>query len=61
MDYISAKEAAELWRISERRVQKRCGIGRIPGAARFVRVWAMPSGTEKPTGGRIKSERQKIK
>jgi len=31
MDYISTKEAAEKWGISERRTQKLCEEGRIPG------------------------------
>jgi len=59
MDYISAREAAELWGITERRVQKLCEDGKIPGSVRFVRVWAIPKGTDKPADGRLKSERKK--
>lgn len=59
MDYISIKEAATKWTISERRVQKLCEDGRIPGVIRFSRVWAIPKNAEKPADGRMKSERKK--
>jgi hypothetical protein len=55
MDYISTKEAAEKWGISERRVQKLCEDNRIPGVIRFSRVWAIPKDTEKPADGRQKN------
>ena len=54
MDYISTKEAAEKWGISERRIQKLCEQNRIPGAVRFVRVWAIPKDADKPKDGRLK-------
>jgi len=54
MDFISAKEAAEKWGISERRIQKLCEQNRIPGAIRFVRVWAIPKDAYKPKDGRLK-------
>ncbi|WP_073081041.1 helix-turn-helix domain-containing protein [Sporobacter termitidis] len=59
MDYIIPKEAAKKWDISERRVQKLCEDGRIPGVIRFSRVWAIPKNAEKPADGRMKSERKK--
>ncbi|GHV18992.1 DNA-binding protein [Clostridia bacterium] len=59
MDYISTKEAAERWGISERRIQKLCEGNRIPGAIRFSRVWAIPRNAEKPIDGRLRSEREK--
>jgi len=40
MDYISTKEAAEKWNVSERRIQKLCEDKRIPGTVRFSHVWA---------------------
>ena len=54
MDYMSTKEAAEKWRISERRIQKLCEENRIEGVIRFSRVWAIPAGAEKPTDARLK-------
>ncbi|MCL2152605.1 MAG: helix-turn-helix domain-containing protein [Oscillospiraceae bacterium] len=57
MDYISTKEAAEKWGISERRIQKLCEDNRIPGAIRFSRVWAIPKDTDKPADARRKINR----
>ena len=55
MDYISCAEAAKKWGISERRVQKLCEVGRIPGAVKFSRVWLIPKDAEKPVDGRRKN------
>jgi hypothetical protein len=61
MDYMTAKQAAELWGLSVRRVQTLCGNGQIPTAARLGRVWAIPKGTPKPLDGRTKAaKREKI-
>jgi len=59
MDYISTKEAAEKWGISERRIQKLCEEKRIPGAIRFSRVWAIPKDAKKPDDSRLKKYRKK--
>lgn len=48
MDYISAKEAAEKWGITPRRVQQYCKDGLIPGAARLGRAWGIPRDAEIP-------------
>lgn len=47
-EYISVKEAAAKWQISERRVQKLCEGGRIEGIERFGRSWMIPKDAEKP-------------
>ena len=60
MEYMSTKEASDKWGISERRIQKLCEEGRILGAIRFSRVWAIPKNAEKPADGRMKSERKKF-
>lgn len=52
MDFISAKETAEKWNISERRVQKLCEIGKIPGTEKFGLVWLIPKDAQKPVDGR---------
>ena len=52
MDYISTAQVAKQWGISERRVQKLCDEGRIEGAMRFSRVWAIPKDAPKPTDPR---------
>lgn len=55
-DYISVKEAAEKWGISERRIQKLCENKRINGVLRFGRSWAIPQNAEKPADERRKSK-----
>jgi hypothetical protein len=55
MDYISIAEAAIKWDITPRRIQVLCAEGRIPGAARLGRAWAIPKDAKKPTDARIKS------
>ena len=42
--YISIREASYRWGVSERRVNQYCAEGRIPGASRFGRSWAIPAG-----------------
>ncbi|MFY9413161.1 MAG: helix-turn-helix domain-containing protein [Tepidanaerobacteraceae bacterium] len=52
MEYLSAKEAAEKWNISRRRVQILCEEGRVPGAFKLSNVWAIPKDAEKPADRR---------
>lgn len=52
-EYCTIKEIAEKWEITTRRVQKMCSDGKIPGAAKFGRDWAIPKDTEKPADGRM--------
>lgn len=47
--YISIREASYKWGVSERRVNQYCSLGRIPGAERFGRSWAIPSDAKKPS------------
>ena len=53
--YRSIKETAELWNISTRRLQILCTEGRIEGAAKLGREWAIPVVAEKPADKRITS------
>ncbi len=48
MKYITIKEAAQKWGISERTVQTLCSAGRVPGAEKFGGSWAVPEHAEKP-------------
>ena len=59
MEYMTAKEAAELWGITTRRVQALLEDNRIPSAKRLGSVWAIPQGTPKPIDGRTKTAKQK--
>lgn len=56
MEYITVREAAENWDITQRWVQKLCEEGRIKGAVRFSRIWMIPKEAEKPADGRRKDE-----
>ena len=47
--YISVKEAAERWDISERQVQRMCVKDMISSVMRFSNTWAIPEDTVKPT------------
>ena len=57
MDYISVKEAAQKWSLSERRIQVLCGEERIDGVLRFGKSYMIPRDAEKPADARIKSGR----
>ena len=48
MDYITVKEAAERWQVSERRVQILCNTDRIKGAYRFGKSYMIPENAEYP-------------
>jgi hypothetical protein len=47
--YMSAKDAAARWDVSERQVQKLCKEGRIAGVTLFADAWAIPEDAPKPT------------
>lgn len=48
MKYLSVKEVAELWNISERSVRNYCASGRLPGAFLTGKTWNIPENAEKP-------------
>lgn len=50
---MTAKEAAKLWGISDRRVAILCKQGRIAGAVKSGNSWTIPINTEKPTDRRM--------
>ena len=54
--YISIREASYRWGVSERRVNQYCAEGRIPGASRFGRSWAIPENAEKPSDPRFQGQ-----
>ena len=55
MDWMTAKEAGELWGITTRRVQVLCDNGQISGATRLGRIWIIPKNAQKPMDGRTKA------
>jgi hypothetical protein len=50
MNLITAKEAAEKWGVTPRRVQGFCNEGRIKGAIRWGRTWMIPAHAVLPKG-----------
>lgn len=61
LSFISAKEAAEKWNISQRRVAILCSENRIDGAMMVGNMWIIPSTAEKPIDKRtIRYEKQNV-
>jgi len=52
MNYISVKDTAKKWGISERRIRVLCSAGRIEGAAKVGRNWSIPRDAIKRVDGR---------
>ena len=57
--YRNIKEASEKWEISPRRIQVLCSEGRIDGASKLGREWAIPIDADKPTDNRVTSGKYK--
>ena len=51
--YMTIKQAAEKWEVTPRRIQKLCVDGRIDGAMKFGRDWAIPADAAKPEDKRV--------
>ena len=61
MDYMTPKEAGDLWGVSERRVQYLCANNQVLGAQRLGgKVWVIPKETPKPVDGRTKAAKQEV-
>lgn len=56
MEYASARETAAEWGVSERRVQRLCAEGRIPGARKVSGSWIVPADAEKPADPRKRAD-----
>lgn len=53
MSYINVKQAAELWKLSDRRIRVFCETGAIPGAKKNGRAWLIPEEAVKPFDKRL--------
>ena len=60
MGYITASQAAQKWKISQRRVQILCAEGRINGVFKLGEVWATPEDAAKPYDSRIKQDKTEL-
>ncbi len=65
MEYMSAREAANKWGISQRRVATLCSENRIGNATMIGNMWIIPASAEKPMDARsiryTKSEGKAVK
>lgn len=52
LQYITAREAAKKWNISQRRVSILCSEKRIPNVAMLGNMWIIPRNAEKPDDAR---------
>lgn len=55
MKYMTAKEAALEWGISDRRVRALCSAGKIEGAVKDGKSYKIPADARKPSDARIRS------
>lgn len=60
MGYITLKQAAELWNISERRIRRLIQENRIDGALKIGNAWNIPEETSKPMDKRYKIEEDRF-
>lgn len=61
LSFMSAKEAAEKWNISQRRVAILCSENRIDGAMMVGNMWIIPSTAEKPVDKRtVRYEKRNV-
>lgn len=53
--FMTVKQVAEKWGLSDRRVRILCAEGKIPGAFQEGRGWKIPMDAAKPSDGRFKA------
>lgn len=55
-DFVkTCKELALIWNVTERSDTKFCNEGKIPGAMKVGKSWAIPDDAKKPVDGRVSS------
>jgi excisionase family DNA binding protein len=59
MDFITTKEAAKKWGITDRMVIYYCSSDRIIGAVKLGNLWLIPKDANKPMDGRSKESKVK--
>ena len=57
MKMMTAKEAAEKWGVTARRVQGLCKEGKIKGVERWERTWMIPQHAVLPSSSSMKNPR----
>lgn len=56
-DYMSTREASEIWGLSIPSVLRLCNLGRIPGAGKVGHGWVIPRCAGRPLDARITTGR----
>ena len=59
MEYMTLKEASQIWKISPQMINCYCSAGRIPGAEKWETFLLIPKSAKKPLDRRRKIARQK--
>ena len=57
MNYMTLKEASNIWGVSPRMINYSCTAGRIAGAVKMGTVWLIPKNAEKPLDKRCKANK----
>ena len=60
MDYLTTKEIAAKWDVSDRRVLQYCATARIKGAIKKGNLWLIPANVERPIDGRTKEAKKAV-
>lgn len=58
-NYITVNALAEKWGLNPRTIQTMCADGKIEGAVKFGKSWAIPVDAERPSDGRALSGKYK--
>ncbi len=61
MDYLTAAEIADIWKVSSRMVAYYCEAGRIEGAVKKGKTWFIPADAPKPLDKRYSRDTIKAK
>jgi len=56
--YITVRNAAQAWGITERMVVIHIARGRVPGAVKIGNLWLIPKEAVKPPDGRVNNRRR---
>lgn len=56
MEFMTAQEAGQKWKLSSRMIAYYCASGRIPGVEKKGNVWFLPLDAEKPKDKRYRRE-----
>ncbi|MEA4942605.1 hypothetical protein SDC9_92708 [bioreactor metagenome] len=60
MEFLTTKQAAELWGISPRRVAILCAQGRISGTVKAGKTWLLPPDAKKPADPRFEKSKTEV-